>query len=282
MRSLIPSWNCARLTIVLAACLLLPAVTLAAELKVTTWNLNWLTERPAGDPSLPADVHVRAPGDFDLLRQYAAQLDADVIAIQEVDGRAVAARIFPPDRYSIHMTHDDVVQRVGIVVRRGLTYDVNPDVAALQGDRRLHLRSGADITLHLPVGHLPAGQLPAGQLPAGTLRILAVHLKTGCDDAPLLRRATRTGAAIAGLDRSAAAGRRAIHRARRFQPPHGRQGPALGRAEPYGATGAGNGGSFKPLLGQRGVHRSHHRRRGGARMDATADVARVALPRERR
>jgi len=92
---LIPSWNCARLTIVLAACLLLPAVTLAAELKVTTWNLNWLTERPAGDPSLPADVHVRAPGDFDLLRQYAAQLDADVIAIQEVDGRAVAARNLP-------------------------------------------------------------------------------------------------------------------------------------------------------------------------------------------
>ena len=182
MRSLIPSWNCARLTIVLAACLLLPAVTLAAELKVTTWNLNWLTERPAGDPSLPADVHVRAPGDFDLLRQYAAQLDADVIAIQEVDGRAVAARIFPPDRYSIHMTHDDVVQRVGIVVRRGLSYDVNPDVAALQGDRRLHLRSGADITLHLPAGHLPAG----------TLRILAVHLKTGCDDAPLARSRRRS------------------------------------------------------------------------------------------
>ena len=63
------------------------------------------------------------------------QLDADVIAIQEVDGRAVAARLFPADRYSIHMTHDDVVQRVGIVVRRGLAYDVNPDVTAMDGDR---------------------------------------------------------------------------------------------------------------------------------------------------
>ncbi|MGA3401284.1 MAG: endonuclease/exonuclease/phosphatase family protein [Acetobacteraceae bacterium] len=167
-----PPSNFTRLALAVLASLLLPAVTLAAELKVATWNLNWLTERPAGDPSLPADVHVRAPEDFDRLRQYATQLDADVIAIQEVDGRAVAARIFPPDHYSIHMTHDEVVQRVGIVVRRGLTYDVNPDVTALQGDRHLHLRSGADITLHLT---------------AGLLRVLAVHLKTGCDDAQLTR-----------------------------------------------------------------------------------------------
>jgi endonuclease/exonuclease/phosphatase family metal-dependent hydrolase len=160
----------ARLALIVLACLSLPAVTLAAELKIATWNLNWLTERPAGDASLPQDVHGRAPEDFDRLRQYATQLDADVIAIQEVDGREVAARIFPPDHYSIHMTRDDVVQRVGIVVRRGLAYNVNPDVTALQGARGLHLRSGADITLHLA---------------AGPLRVLAVHLKTGCDDASL-------------------------------------------------------------------------------------------------
>ncbi len=166
----------ARLVLAGLAWLLLPAVTLAAELKVATWNLNWLTERPAGDPALPQDVHVRVPGDFDLLRQYGTQLDADVIAIQEVDGTAVAARIFPPERYSIHMTRDDVVQRVGIAVRRGLSYDVNSDVAALRGAQRLHLRSGADITLHV-----------AG----ASLRILAVHLKTGCDDAPLTRSTRR-------------------------------------------------------------------------------------------
>jgi len=165
-----PALKYARRALVAVACLLLPAVAVAAELKVSTWNLNWLTERPAGDPSLPDDVHVRAPADFDLLRQYAVQLNADVIAIQEVDGRAVAARIFPPDRYSIHMTRDNVVQRVGIVVRRGLTYDVNPDVTALDLGPGKRLRSGADISLHLA---------------AGTLRILAVHLKTGCDDAPL-------------------------------------------------------------------------------------------------
>lgn len=167
-----PACNHVRSALILLACLLVPAIALGAELKVATWNLDWLTERPAGDPLLPADVHGRAPEDFDRLRQYGLQLDADVIAIQEVDGRAVAARIFPPDRYSIHMTHDDVVQRVGIVVRRGLSYEVNPDVTEIRGAQWLHLRSGADITLHV-----------AGE----ELRILAVHLKTGCEDSSLTR-----------------------------------------------------------------------------------------------
>ena len=137
----------------------------AAALKFATWNLNWLTERSAGDPALPADVHPRQAADFDRLRQYALALNADVIALQEVDGRTAVARVFPPDRYSFHLTHDARVQRVGIAVRRGLLYDVNPDVTAIEGDPDRRLRSGADITLHLP---------------GATLRILAVHLKTGC------------------------------------------------------------------------------------------------------
>jgi len=149
----------------LLACLTLPAR--AAELKIATWNLEWLTDLPEGDSALPKDAHPKRPEDIATLAGYATQLNADVIAIEEVDGREIAARIFPPDRYSIHMTADHVVQRVGLVVRRGLNYDVNPDdtALALPGPPAAHLRSGADITLHLP---------------AGPLRILAVHLKTGC------------------------------------------------------------------------------------------------------
>ena len=64
------------------------------------------------------------------------------------------------------MSRDHVVQRVGIVVRRGIHYTVNPDVTGLDVDRDRQLRSGVDITLQL--------QPP--------LRILAVHLKTGCFD----------------------------------------------------------------------------------------------------
>jgi endonuclease/exonuclease/phosphatase family metal-dependent hydrolase len=157
---------------------LLSASGKAAELKLATWNLEWLTDRQTGDPALPPDVHPKRPEDISLLARYAAELDADVIAIQEVDGRAIVARIFPPDRYAIHLTHDHVLQRVGLVVRRGIDFTSNPDVTNLDPPL-LHLRSGADITLHLKTG---------------PLRVLAVHLKTGCRESPLVgtwRRACR-------------------------------------------------------------------------------------------
>ena len=150
--------------------LLAGTATQAEDLKIATWNLNWLTARPAGARGLPADVKSRGPEDFDLLRQYALELNADVIAVQEVDGRDAATKVFPPDRYSIHMTRDRLTQRVGLVVRRGLRYDINPDATAIAGNPAAHLRSGADVTLHLP---------------AGSLRLLAVHLKTGCISQPL-------------------------------------------------------------------------------------------------
>ena len=154
--------------------MLLPLPAWPAELKIATWNLNWLTTRPAGDRGLPADVLPRAEEDFTRLAGYAAELHADVIAIQEVDGLPPATRLFPRDLYAIHMTRDRVVQRVGIVVRHGLTFDINPDVTELSAN---HLRSGADITLHLG---------------ASDLRVLAVHLKTGCRNQPLPKAHDRT------------------------------------------------------------------------------------------
>lgn len=152
-----------------ALALLLASPAPAADLKIATWNLDWLTTRPASAHHLPPDVTPRQEGDITRLADYAQQLDADVIAIQEVDDWQAAARLFPRDRYSVHMTRDHVLQRVGIAVRRGIRYDIEPDVTALAGN---NLRSGADITLHL-----------------GThdLRVLAVHLKKGCTDRPLQR-----------------------------------------------------------------------------------------------
>jgi exonuclease III len=100
--------------------LLVPLRAFPAELKIATWNLNWLTTRTAGDPELPSDVKPRSDDDFARLAQYTKQLNADVIAIEEIDGFSAASKVFARDQYSIHMTHDHVVQRVGIVVRRGL------------------------------------------------------------------------------------------------------------------------------------------------------------------
>ncbi len=136
----------------------------AGELKLSTWNLQWLTLLPAGDRALPADVRPKQPADLALLRGYAATLAADVVALQEVDGPAAAASVFPPDRYVLHLTGDAVVQRVGFAVRKGLAFTANPDFTAL-GPPGSRLRSGADITL---------------QWSGGRLRLLAVHLKQGC------------------------------------------------------------------------------------------------------
>ena len=148
----------------------------AAELKIATWNLNWLTSRTEG---LPPDVKPRQQEDFDLLRGYAAELNADVVAFQEVDNRDSARRVFPPETYSIHMTRDRVRQRVGLAVRRGIPYEINPDVTAIAGDPLDRLRSGVDITLRLP---------------SGPVRVLGVHLKSGCQHVSLLR-APRTACA---------------------------------------------------------------------------------------
>ncbi len=152
---------------VLLLLLLLVAPAAAADLKIATWNLEWLTLKAQGDPELPDNVVPKGPADFALLRRYAAMLDADVVAFQEVDGAEAAAQVFPRDRYALFLTHDAVVQRVGFAVRRGLTVRQNEDLVALDvsAGARHRLRSGADITIDTP---------------GGRLRLLSIHLKTGC------------------------------------------------------------------------------------------------------
>lgn len=161
-----------RLTPLLAVLLLLLAApaaprAVALELKIATWNLEWLTLRPAGDPALPANVTPKSPDDLAVMRRYAAELAADIVALQEVDGPEAAATVFPPTRYSLHFTRDRTVQRTGFAVRQGLRFTTNPDLVSLNvtPGARNPLRAGADITL---------------ETPGGKLRLLAVHLKTGC------------------------------------------------------------------------------------------------------
>jgi endonuclease/exonuclease/phosphatase family metal-dependent hydrolase len=136
--------------------------------KLSTWNLNWLTQRPRFDPALPDDVRPRRPQDFDQLRAYADHLNADVIAFQEVDGAATAARVFDPTRYTIITIAEPVVQQVALAVRRPMTVHQNPDLTALDVEPTAPhpLRDGLDATLTFPDG--------------ATLRVLVVHLKNGC------------------------------------------------------------------------------------------------------
>lgn len=157
---------------VLLALLLLNAPAAARDLKIATWNMEWLTLRPAGDPALPEGIAPKRAEDRALLRRYALALDADVVAVEEVDGPEVLSDIFPPDRYALFFSEDHVIQRVGFAVRRGIAVTQNPDVVGLdvQHSAPFPLRSGVDLTLDFP---------------EAKLRLLGVHLKSGCNAAPL-------------------------------------------------------------------------------------------------
>ncbi len=140
----------------------------AQEIKLASWNIAWLTSKPAGHPDLPNDLRTRAEPDFARLRGYAASLAADVIALQEVDGPLAAARVFDSTLYEFHFPSETDVQRSGFAWRRGLSVTRNPDLAALdlRPTARRSLRRGADITLHGANG--------------ARLRLLSIHLDGGC------------------------------------------------------------------------------------------------------
>ena len=101
----------------LSAAICLPAPAVAASdpvasgpaaartLTLATWNLEWLVSpatqlaartlcRNGASARLPCDValdQARSSGDYAALARYARQLDADVVALQEVEDAATAA-----------------------------------------------------------------------------------------------------------------------------------------------------------------------------------------------
>jgi endonuclease/exonuclease/phosphatase family metal-dependent hydrolase len=156
-------------------------------LKIATWNLEWLVApaefkalkggcTPAGTRlrgdvrRLPCDVVARferSSRDFAMLARYARELDADVVALQEVDGPNAARLVFPD--YQFCFTGRRHVQNTGFAIRRGVPHRCGPDLRALStGDS---LRRGAELILY------------PGE--TGELRLLSVHLKSGCPTKPL-------------------------------------------------------------------------------------------------
>lgn len=156
--------------IFLAILLLASAPLQAAEIKLSTWNIAWLTLRPAGDRALPRDLTPRRPDDFERLAGYARRLDADVLALQEVDGPEAAARVLDPRDYAFFFADERDIQRTGFAVRRSLRVIRNADLEELDPnpDHRFSLRRGTDITVEVD-----------GRM----LRLLSVHLKAGCREA---------------------------------------------------------------------------------------------------
>ena len=163
------------------------AAATVRPLRIATWNLEWLVAPedfralarncvPRGASpgtrkrSLPCDVaadHERATADFDALARYARELDADVIALQEVDGPAAARRVF--GGYQFCFSRRTNVQNTGFAIRAGIPHRCGEDFLPLSlGDR---LRRGTELVLHPGT--------------PGEIRLLSVHLKSGCGKRPL-------------------------------------------------------------------------------------------------
>ncbi len=145
--------------IVVALC---TAPAWAGSLKVATWNIEHLRDG-IGEGANPRDQ-----ADFDRLKSYADVLDADVIAFQEVENEAAAQKVFDPAKYQIFVETRSGTQRTGFAVRNTLTVNRNPDLDALNVTGGL--RHGVDITVSID-----------GQ----DIRMLSIHLKSGCFAGPL-------------------------------------------------------------------------------------------------
>lgn len=163
--------------------LFLPITAVAAdELKLATWNLEWLiapenlqalrgsctpegVRPPPRVRSIPCDVAAklnRSRADFDALARYARLLDADVVALQEVDGASAAQLVFPGYRFCF--TGRRHVQNTGFAIRPGIPFRCGRDLKSLSlGDT---VRRGAELVLY------------PGE--SREFRLLAVHLKSGC------------------------------------------------------------------------------------------------------
>ena len=136
----------------------LPLSINAETLKIATWNIAWLGSHKNNE---------RAPSDYQELARYAKQLDADVIALQEVENASYAKKVFGDD-YNYYFSTKDWVQRVGYAVRKTTDYSVtSTEYRKLDVGR---VRYGMDLLLS-------KGDKK--------IRLLAVHLKSGCFEIPL-------------------------------------------------------------------------------------------------
>ena len=179
----------------LSACSPTQAAHNGDALRLATWNIEWLltpadraelgsrcvSQQPRSDeralPCTPGKPQppTRTVADLDALAHTAEQLrdtvQADAVALQEVDGAKAARQVFRQGWKLDCFVNRAHPQKVGFAIREGTPYRCNGDLSALDVDGST--RAGADITLY-----------------PGTpreVRLLAVHLKSGCFDGKLDR-----------------------------------------------------------------------------------------------
>ena len=219
----------------------------AEWLRIATWNLNLLHWRTGG--AVWRGAPARRNTDYRTLARYARNLNADVIAFQEVNGPRAAARVFPPRDYSLHISgrhdprYDDIYN--GFAVRKG-RFDrvVARSYAALGigSGSRYSLRWGVDLTVSRRRAEASSAQRPSQvqvllQEPQGPPRPALPQARPAgrppriLDRRPLARRCAVRGAGrLQPRIRPARAARPPVARHRRRRPVGTEAPPDAGRA----------------------------------------------------
>ncbi|MEO8063921.1 MAG: HAD family acid phosphatase [Pseudomonadota bacterium] len=159
----------------------------ATKVRIGSWNVEYLVT-PAthlalrstcaenggmvggDDRTLPCAITrhaMRTPEDYASLRRYAAELNADIVALQEVDGPDAAQLVFPG--YDFCFSNRAHTQKNGFAIRRGLPHRCEAEYEPLSLGNAV--RRGVVVTF-----------FPGT---ANEFRLMSVHLKSGCPAGPL-------------------------------------------------------------------------------------------------
>lgn len=146
----------------------------SSELRIAAWNLEHLTDSD-GEGCVGRTI-----SDYMAIADRMAELDAHVVAFQEVENAAAAHRVFPAAKWRVEMSARPPTEKsapcrqrpsarlghlaTGFAIRRGIIYQRNMDYKAL-GFGNPFQRWGTDITVRQD---------------GERLRLLSVHLISGC------------------------------------------------------------------------------------------------------
>ena len=135
---------------------LLSATACAADLRIAAWNLELLK-----DTDLEGCIP-REESDYAAIARQVEALDADIVAIQEVENEAAARRVFPPPEWQVEVSTRPIRDSnrtcrerpeallgrlaTGFAIRRGIPYRRDADLSALGGGSPFD-RWGTDIAV---------------------------------------------------------------------------------------------------------------------------------------
>ncbi len=149
----------------------------AKEIKVATWNMEHLAAEDG------KGCKQRGQRDYDALAAFAATVKADVYALQEVENVEALKRVFPEDEF-VYVVSDrqsksykcddfypemSTAQRVGFAIKKEIQF-----VGTKEDDLNELSLSGEKLRYGLTI-----------ELPEAKLKILNVHLKSGCWGDPI-------------------------------------------------------------------------------------------------